>query len=152
MEQRRGEPDNDLATRLGRQAARINAATADLVDMAREFDDEGAWNGVGMRSCAHWLTINIGTDLRTSTEMLRVGHALEQLPLLKQAFSDGRLSFDKVRAVTKVATPADEQMWLHVALYASGAQLWRLCRRVRQALDVAERDASDADQARRKVV
>lgn len=66
--------------------------------------------GIGVRSCAHWLSINIGCDVSNSGEMVRAGHALEALPVLRAAFADGRLSFDKVRAVTKVATPDDDAM------------------------------------------
>jgi hypothetical protein len=38
------------------------------------------------------------------------------------------LSFDKIRAVTKVATSDDDEMWTLIALHASGAQLARICR------------------------
>ena len=87
-----------------------------------------------MRSCAHWLSINIGVDVWTGGEMVRAGHALEVLPALRAAFADGRLSFDKIRAVTRVATPEEEEVWLMVALHASGGQLARICRGVRRAL------------------
>jgi hypothetical protein len=98
-----------------------------------------------MRSCAHWLSINIGVDVYTGGEMVRAGHALAELPLLRAAFEDGRLSFDKIRAVTRVATPAEDEVWTSMALHASGAQLARICRGVRQALDVDDpRRAGDA--------
>ena len=129
----------ELQGRIGVLAARIHAATAELVKLAAELDDDGAWAESGMRSCAHWLSINIGVDLYTGGEMVRAGHALETLPLLRAAFEDGRLSFDKIRAVTKVATPADDEVWTSMALHASGAQLARICRGVRQALDVDDR-------------
>ena len=61
-------------------------------------------------------------------EMVRVGYALRQLPLLAEAFASGELSFDKLRHVTRVAQPADEELWLEVALHASGSQLARICR------------------------
>ena len=135
----------ELQGRIGVLAARIHAATAELVKLAAELDDDGAWAESGMRSCAHWLSINIGVDLYTGGEMVRAGHALETLPLLRAAFEDGRLSFDKIRAVTKVATPADDEVWTSMALHASGAQLARICRGVRQALDVDDpRRAGDA--------
>ncbi len=88
-----------------------------------------------MHSCAHWLSVNIGVDIWTGGEMVRVGHALERLPALRAAFADGRLSFDKMRAVTRVATPEDDEVWLRIALHASGGQLARICRGVRRTLD-----------------
>jgi len=74
-----------------------------------------------MRSCAHWLSINIDVDVDTGGEMVRAGHALDELPALRAAFAEGRISFDKIRAVTKVATPDDDEMWLLVALHALAA-------------------------------
>ena len=135
----------ELQERIGVLAARIHAATAELVRIVAELDDDGAWAESGMRSCAHWLSINIGVDVHTGGEMVRAGHALETLPVLRAAFDDGRLSFDKIRAVTKVATPEDDEVWTTMALHASGAQLARICRGVRQALDVDDpRRAGDA--------
>ena len=135
----------ELQGRIGVLAARIHAATAELVLLTAELDDDGAWAESGMRSCAHWLSINIGVDVYTGGEMVRAGHALELLPLLRAAFEEGRLSFDKIRAVTKVATAAEDEVWTEMALHASGAQLARICRGVRQALDVDDpRRAGDA--------
>src|ERR1700680_2076677 len=112
-----------LPERRGARAARIHAATAELVALSAELDRSGAWAAHGMRSCAHWL---IGVDVQTGAEMVRVGHALKNLPALAAAFEEGRISFDKIRAVTRVATPADDDVWLMVALHASGGQLARI--------------------------
>jgi hypothetical protein len=135
----------DLPERLGALAARIHAATAELVALSAELDSSGAWAAHGMRSCAHWLSVNIGVDVHTGAEMVRVGHALKNLPALAAAFEEGRISFDKIRAVTRVATPADDDVWLMVALHASGGQLARICRGVRLALEADDpRRAEDA--------
>jgi Domain of unknown function (DUF222)/HNH endonuclease len=135
----------ELEKRIGALAARIHAATAELVALSAQLDTNGAWADQGVRSCAHWLSINIGVDVYTGAEMVRTGHALEGLPVLRAAFAEGRISFDKVRALTRVATPADDQMWLMVALNASGGQLARICRGVRLALEADDpRRAGDA--------
>ena len=133
------------------RSAQIHAASAQLCTMAATFDSSNEWAGIGVRSCAHWLTISAGFDLRTSSELVRVGHALEQLPAIANAFAEGRLSFDKVRAVTRVAVPEDEAMWLEVALQASGSQLARICRSVRSALDVNDPRRADDELAHRGV-
>ena len=85
------------------------------------LDKTAAIAAGGIRSCSHWLAINAGLDLRTSSELLRVGHALAELPLIRQAFSSGQLSLDKVRALILVATPADEELWLELALGADAS-------------------------------
>src|SRR5205823_6164941 len=43
-----------------------------------------------------------GMSLRTATEHLRVAHALQNLPRIAEAFAAGRLSYSKVRAITRV--------------------------------------------------
>ena len=126
--------DVELEDRIGVLAARIHAATAELVDLAAHLDASGVWAASGMRSCAHWLSVHIGVDLFTGAELVRAGHALAALPALRAAFAAGRLSFDKIRALTRVATPADEAMWLRVGLQASGGQLARICRGARLTL------------------
>jgi Domain of unknown function (DUF222)/HNH endonuclease len=134
-----------LEERIGILAGRIHAATAELVDLSAALDSDGTWSGIGMRTCAHWLSINIGVDVWVGGEMVRAGHALKNLPALHAAFADERLSFDKIRAVTKVATPADDELWLEIALQASGGQLARICRGVRRALEADDpRHAGDA--------
>ena len=69
-----------------------------------------------------WLSIHAGVDVGTGAEIVRTGHALEALPKIAAAFAEGRLSLDKVRKVTRVAVPEDEQVWLDVALNASGGR------------------------------
>ncbi len=110
------------------------------------------WAGIGLRSCAHWLTIATGIDLWNAREMLRVGHALRTLPLIHEAFAAGRLSFDKVRAMTHVAAANDEAIWLQLALEASGSQLWRICRQFRRSIAVDDPNRAALQRARRRLV
>jgi hypothetical protein len=49
------------------------------------------------------------------------------------AFADGRLSYSKVRALTRVAAPHDEDLLLAYALQASAAQVEERCRQIRNA-------------------
>ena len=90
-------------------AGRMHAAVAQFVDAATAMDASLEWSGIGMLTCAHWLTVATGVDLWNTREALRVGHALVELPLIHAAFVAGRLSFDKVRALTHVATAEDER-------------------------------------------
>lgn len=116
-------------------AARIHAGTAQLVEMALDCDRTGAWHGKGWRSLTHWLSVVSGYDWPTCGEIVRVGEALRELPQIRSEFATGSLSFDKVRSLTRVAMPADEEMWLTVARRASGSQLTRICRAFARAMD-----------------
>jgi hypothetical protein len=68
--------------------------------------------------------------------------ALHSLPLVAAEFAAGRLSYSKVRAVSRVATPETEATLVGWALHATAAQLDRLVagqRRVMRAADVRAR-------------
>ena len=79
-------------------SAHLEAATARLLDLIREFDARGGWNG-GFRSCAHWLSWRVGVDLGAARERVRVARALDTLPRLASALAHGELSYAKVRAL-----------------------------------------------------
>ncbi len=99
-----------------------------------------------MLSCAHWLSWRLGMGLTAAHERVRVARAPQGLPLLVEAFGAGQLSWTQVRAVTRVATGADEASWVELARSATGAQLERLVRGVRLAQRIEE-DATDPEQA-----
>ena len=128
-----------LADRIADLAARIQAATYELLVLIRQFDERDGWEGFA--SCAHWLSWRIGIAPGPAREKVRVAHALAKLPRLSEALQRGEVSYSKVRAVTRVATPATEQALLDVALAGTAAhveQVARTWRRVDRAAEQAE--------------
>src|SRR5204862_334234 len=128
-----------LGTAIRDRAAALHAATAELVALIDSFDAIEGWQGAGLRSLPHWLSIEAGFDLGTARRLSDLGEAVRALPLTAAEFAAGRLSADKVHLVAKVARPEDEAVWVETALNASGAQLRRIVRdvtRVRRADDV----------------
>ena len=138
--------DDEVAAEITTWAGRIAAGEARLLTLIGEFDRREAWGGPGMLSCAHWLSWRVGMGLKAAHERVRVARALRGLPLVAAAFSEGRLSWTKVRAITRVAAAEDEATWVELATNATGPQLERLVRGVRRALKPDE-DAVDPDQA-----
>jgi hypothetical protein len=96
-------PLHDLESELLGLAGHIAAAECRFLQLLAEFDDRGGWCGDGIRSCAHWLAWRAGMSLRTGVERLRVAHALRNLPRITEAFAAGKLSYSKVRAITRIA-------------------------------------------------
>ncbi|HEX2300891.1 MAG TPA: DUF222 domain-containing protein, partial [Pseudonocardiaceae bacterium] len=93
----------DLESELLGLAGHIAAAECRFLLLLAEFDQRDGWAGDGIRSCAHWLSWRAGMSLRTATEHLRVAHALQHLPKISEAFAAGRVSYSKVRAITRIA-------------------------------------------------
>jgi hypothetical protein len=102
-----------LGDEIAELSAHLDAATARLLDLIREFDAREGWNH-GFRSCADWLNWRVGLGLGAAREKVRVARALGTLPRLAQALAGGEISYAKVRAVTRVATPETEEVLLAV--------------------------------------
>src|SRR5262249_56539556 len=59
-------------------------------------------------SCAEWIAYRCALTPRSAREHVRVARALTELPAIREKFSLGELSYAKVRALTRVATPENE--------------------------------------------
>ncbi|MBL7502205.1 DUF222 domain-containing protein [Frankia sp. CNm7] len=122
----------DLEREICGWAGRIAAATCRMLLALAAFDRRKGWSGLGMATCAHWLSWRCGLSVRTAQEHMAVARALEELSGVRAAFAAGRLSYSKVRAVARVAGPETEQTWLKHALHCTAGQLERLASRYHQ--------------------
>jgi len=138
---------DQLGDEIALLSAHLDAATARLLDLIREFDARGGWNS-GFRSCAAWLSWRVGLDLGAARERVRVARALGTLPLLAQALARGELSYAKVRALTRVATPETEARLLGVGRAGTADHVerivrgWRCVDRRAEAREAAQRHRS----------
>lgn len=94
--------NEQLADDITRWAGRIAAGEAELLTLIAEFDRREAWGGPGLLSCAHWLSWKLGMGLKAAHERVRVARALDELPLIAEAYAAGQLSWTQVRALTRV--------------------------------------------------
>ncbi|HVK85012.1 MAG TPA: DUF222 domain-containing protein [Kofleriaceae bacterium] len=114
---------------IAEQAAHLDAATHRLLTAVREFDAADGWYKQGARSCAEWLSWRVGWSRQTARDRVRVAQRLGDLPLIDDELRRGALSYCKVRAMTRVATPATEAALIELARSSTGAQLERICRK-----------------------
>ena len=121
-----------LEDQITELAAHISAATYRLLELIREYDLSEGWAGPGLNSCAHWLNWKCGISLGAAREKVRVAHALAGLPRISSTFRQGRISYSKVRAMTRVATADNEEYLLHIALHGTAQHVERLVRHYRQ--------------------
>ena len=115
-----------LGDRIAELSARIQAATYELLVLIREFDEGQGWDGC--LSCAQWLSWRAGLAPGAAREHVRVARALGNLPKLSDAMRRGRISYSKVRAVTRVATPDNEDNLLYVCEAGTAAHVERIAR------------------------
>jgi hypothetical protein len=132
-----------MGNAIAETAALIDVATHRFLTQIREFDRVGAWHRTGALSCAHWLSWRIGIDLATAREKVRIANRLVELPRIEEALRAGEISYSKVRAMSRVATPANEEDLLGMARVTTGAQLSKICR-LKARVNRIERDDPDA--------
>ncbi|RLB48401.1 MAG: hypothetical protein DRJ42_23290 [Deltaproteobacteria bacterium] len=142
------EENTPIESELLELAAHIDAATQHFLTLIRTYDESGAWRAWGVVSCAHWLAWKCGMTTATARERVRVARALGGLPKIDVALSQGLLSYSKVRAMTRVATPENEEKLLYTAKAATAAQLEVICRGLRST----GQDPPAARQAERWVI
>lgn len=138
---RNAEALERLGAEITELASHIHAATCRWLGLVAEFDRGQGWASWGCRSCAHWISWRCSIDPRAAREHVRVAHRLEELPLIRAAFAEGRLSYSKVRALSRVENVEREADLLELARHATAAQLDRLVRTYRGVV-VAERGAA----------
>src|SRR3989442_7101293 len=124
-----------LGDEIAELSAHLDAATAQLLDLIREFDARDGWN-TGFRSCAAWLAWRVGLDPGAARERVGVARALGSLPRLAHAL--GELSYAKVRALTRVATPETEERLLKVGKAGTAEHVERIVRGWRRVDEIAE--------------
>ncbi len=128
-------------------AARIDAATYELLVLIRKFDEREGWNN-GFLSCAHWLTWRTSLAPSAARERVRVARALGDLPLMSEAMKRGQLSYSKVRALTRIATPETDESLVDLGKTGTAAHIegavrsWRRIDRTVEANEDELRDAS----------
>ena len=143
-----------LGNRIAELSARIDAATYELLCYLHQFNRQHGWEG--FRSCAHWLNWRTGLDLGAAREKLRVAAALAAMACGRarsrrnaSQSRAARLSYSKVRALSRVAAPATEARLLAVACGSTAAQVERLVRGWRQADQAAQVDGEQVRLASR---
>ena len=132
-------------------SANLAAAEFRWFALLAEFDKRDGWQQWECHSCVSWMTWQLGLDDRTAREKLRVARGLAELPLVSEQMRLGRLSYSKVRAITRIAEPASEASLVAIGLAGTTAQVERVVAAYRRALP-PEDEASDAAQWSRRGV
>src|SRR5688572_28158096 len=144
-------PIDEIAAEICTLTGHINAANHRWLTLIAEFDRRKGWADSATQSCAHWLNWKCGIDLGAAREKVRVARALESLPRVSAAMERGEVSYSKVRAITRVADAATEELLLSIALHGTAHHVEttvRCFRRVQQT-EALSREARQ--QAARRV-
>ena len=143
------DEDEMLGQEITLLAGQINVANHRLLKLIARFDQRKAWSGGGtVRSCAHWLNWKCGIAMGAAREKVRVALCLEALPLIDASFAAGEISYSKVRAMTRVATPENEDFLLRIARQGTASHVEKVVGKYKsvqsQEDDAVEREQDNA--------
>jgi hypothetical protein len=88
-----------------------------------EADRRELWRDCGAWDMASWLSMRYGISCWKARRWIACAHALEDLPVIGEAFSSGDLGVDKVVELTRLATPESESALLRWAEGVSAAAI-----------------------------
>ncbi len=125
-------PLERLEAQICELAGHLAAATCRFLVLLADFDARRGWASWDMRSCAAWLSWKCQMSSGAAREHVRVARALRDLPVLRAEFAAARLSYAKVRALTRIATADTEEGLAEIAGPMTGNQLERFARAHRQ--------------------
>jgi hypothetical protein len=141
-----------LEDEIATLSAIIQAATYRLLRLVEEFDRRSGWadplDSNGFRSAAHWLSWRVGLSLPTARQQMAVARKLPELPRISAAFEAGEISYSKVRAITRVATPENEEMLLGWARAGTASHVEKIVRKYRRCRGAAETEQAVEQQQR----
>ena len=121
---------DELDAAIGRLVRQMNCECYRMLVLVREFDDRFAWKKWSFKTCAG-LAWRSEISLSAAREKVRTAHALRSLPAISAAFAEGRLSYSKVRALTRVADLRQEDLLLAYALDTTAENVEERCRQIR---------------------
>ncbi|WP_180953187.1 HNH endonuclease signature motif containing protein [Brevibacterium ihuae] len=136
-----GPERTELVAEVRRAAARIAQCQAGFIALLDRIEQERAWEGwVGIRSFAHWVAYACEMTPHTAREYIRVARGLRELPEVARLFGEGRVSYSKVREITRLAGRIDADEAARMCRYATSAQLSRMVSTYRRIAPDPEQD------------
>ena len=152
------ETNETLGNRLRSLSRTRDRNLAEQLQLQVRFDDAEHYKLDGCRSMIVWMDVHLGIAKTNASEQLRVGRALQELPILESLFTLGQISFSQLREVTRVATSQTDAEFALATLALSVTETREYCLRFRHDTDRDEdarlaaqhgQDISDAHAALR---
>lgn len=125
-------PSDEIEALLVSWSAREAAVRAELLAVLAVFVERRGWERWECLSPQQWLSWKCGLGRVAASEHVRVAMALTRLPAVAAALRSGRLTWSKVREITRVATPESEPDWLRLAEAGTAAHVERVVRAFRR--------------------
>src|SRR6185503_5644887 len=111
----RNLPTKTVIRRVHESERMAAAGERELGFYLREVQRRKIYLEVSCTTFDQFIRNKTGTREKKAKELVGIARALEELPIIDNAFSDGLLYWTAVRAMVRVATPEDQQEWVDFA-------------------------------------
>ena len=108
---------------------RGNAARLRFIEVLGAVDRQRAYLELGFPDVVSYASATFGHGRSQIYDFLRVARALEGLPLIRESFERGKLSWTLTAAMTRVATAESEAEWIELARENVARRSRALCER-----------------------
>lgn len=137
-------PLERLEARLVELAGQITGAECEFLLLVGEFDSVEGWRGWGLGCTASWLSWKCGLGQGAARERVRVARKLAEFPALVEPFRTGRLSYSKVKAISRIATDSNLETLIGWALTNPASVVEKLVAGTRKAMRAGDAAAQHA--------
>ncbi|MEN8113694.1 MAG: DUF222 domain-containing protein [Actinomycetota bacterium] len=120
--------------------ARIRTAQMTLLG---ELDRRQAHTADGCRTMAEWVTARLDVAPETAKMLMTTARRLESLPTVRNAATDGSVSFDRCAAIARITNPSDDRDAVDGLAVFDIAGIRRLASRRHRLTRDQEREAFD---------
>ncbi len=136
-------PLERLEAQICELAGHLAAATCRFLLLVADFDARQGWASWDLPSCSAWLAWKCQMAPGTAREHVRVARALRELPVIRGEFTAGRMSYAKVRALTRIATEETDAHLAELAGPMTAGQLDRFVAAHRRVSSVDDKQSVD---------
>lgn len=117
------------------------AVSQSFLELIQAKAERETYRADGATSMAAWLSLKLGWSNQRANRVVRVAQGLSRLPLIRDAYAQGRICWERVEALCCFATPETEDELLEAALTLGATDLRGLLRSLKAV------EAPDAKQA-----
>jgi hypothetical protein len=132
---------------LDAHAAQSNRVQRDVFRSIVKCALRRVWIADDCRDMAQWLALRMSITTYKARRWVACAFALEHLPVIEDAFLDGRLSVDKVVELTRLAGAVDESEGKLVS-WALRVSIAAIRERADWAIKIARDETQEAERAR----
>ncbi len=151
---------SDLSNLPFEQAIEVARQTSDGIDLGKRrlaylFDDmheRRTFDRTGYADVASFAEMELGKSRKRSSELLRIGRQLRNLPIVDNAFLDGKIMWTAMTRILSVVQFETQTAWVEFAIGKTLAEVNRIVKRCKPGQRPDQADVYDSKAFARRII